>query len=139
MVEVDPYQLLQIIGLSLPFLALYLTVLVEIHKLPKPIQVSSAGQPSKPVELRALTENDSEWAGTVTLSYAYQRWDFVFALASIVFILLSGMAIVLSLGGDIRGLRTAAFVFLMLSYGAVAVSVLYTLSFCYSNFSPSDD
>lgn len=140
MVQTHPYQLLQVIGLSLPFLALYLTVLVEIHKFPKPIQVSSGGQPFLPMQIQALTEEgDTEWAGTVTLSYAHQHWDFVFALISIVLILLSAitMGVSLAIGEDV--IKDAAFVLLVISYGAVALSAVFTLWFCYENFSPPEN
>ncbi|SFT08925.1 hypothetical protein [Halostagnicola kamekurae] len=140
MVQTDPYQLLQVIGLSLPFLALYLTVLVEIHKLPKPIQVSSSDHRFRPVSVHALTDqDDKEWAGTVTLSYAYQHWDFVFALASIILILFSAITMIISLvvkGGNVKNI---AFILLTASYGAAAISAVYTLKFCYKNFSPSND
>lgn len=139
MVQVDPYQLLQIVGLSLPFLALYLTVLVEIHKLPKPIQVSSSEDIE--VDLRVLgisqRSGEEEWVGSVTLSYAYQHWDFVFALASIVLILLSAITLIVSFAVDKSYIQEIAFVLLVISYGAVALSAMFTLWFCYKNFSPS--
>jgi len=141
MVQADPYQFLQIIGLSLPFLALYLTVLVEIHKLPKPIQVASSEVNEIDGKVLGLAHRtgDDEWAGSVTLSYAYQQWDFVFALVSIVLILLSAIGMILSMVVNTGYLREAAFGLLIISYAAVALSVVFTLWFCYSHFSPSDD
>lgn len=140
MVQTNTYQLLQIIGLSLPFLALYLTVLVEIHKLPRPISVSSGSQQFQPTKEYALTRlEDKEWAGTVTLSYAHQNWDFVFALISIALILLSAITMIASLNSSQTYISNAAFYLLILSYTSAALSVLFTLWFCYKNFSPPDD
>jgi hypothetical protein len=138
MFGVTAYQLLQVIGLSLPFLALYLTVLVEIHKLPKPIKVSSGILQVLPPEIHPAPEENEEWVGTVTLSYAYQNWDFVLAVSSIGFILLSAMAVIVNIAFSHNIIRLISYILFLLSYLSAFFSVVFTLSYCYSNFTPDD-
>lgn len=134
--------LLQVIGLSLPFIALYLSVLVEIHKVPKPISVNSLAPRFKKHDepgIPWLIGDNKEWAGTVTLSYAYQEWDFIFAIVSIMAILASALVLIASVGLDEEILAIIGVIIFTLSYLFLILSVIFTLIYCYRYFSPPDE
>ena len=139
MVNYDPWQILQLIGLSLPFLALYLGVLVEIHKIPKPIKGAELTSPDGDSWLPPGTMyEESEWVGSVTITYAYQHWDFVFALLSTILVLVAGISLILSLIFDYSILLSIGFCSVILSYVSISISIIFTILFCAKNFSPSE-
>ena len=142
MISGNQLDLLQIIGLSLPFIALYLGVLVDIHKIPKPVKVASpndVGFEPVPSFARNQISEDEEWAGTVPMSYAYQEWDFVAALFSIGFILISAVFILLSILLNIDYISKIGFLALIISYICIIISVVLTLIYAKNNFSPSNE
>lgn len=134
MVGIDGYQLLQVAGLTLPFLSLYLMVLVEIRKLPKPIK--GADLEDKPPNIENLqTVMDRKWVGVVNISYAHQHYDFVFILTSIMLALISALILISYEATQLVGLAVIGSASLALAFFFAAISIPFTLWFCFKHFS----
>jgi hypothetical protein len=121
--------ILQTIALSLPAVALYMTVLNELY-----VKIEKAEEPmsrnNRPVFAKTgqtvQPDEDNILRGFVTVTRAMNGWDFRLATLSLFFLIISTLSFVLFLAVSINYIRWIGTLTTILGFVALASALLYT-------------
>lgn len=129
-------SILQVIGLTLPAIALYLTVLTQLNRfLGDPKKAYKAEIPGSVSGHRTHVEHDESYDpdGVVNITCAGREWDFRFALGSFVVLVLAVILLIPTIRWEVGLLVNGGVVFAILGFLLLAVSLWMTIYNAYKN------